>query len=292
MTTGSTHAWNPGLYAAHAAFVPALGAPVLELLAPQPGERILDLGCGDGMLTQTLAACGATVVGVDADKAMVAAAREKGLDARVMDARQLNFAGEFDAVFSNAALHWVGAPAVVTAGVRRALKPGGRYVGEFGGFGNIAAIRTALRAVLKAHHYRVEPDETSYYPTAEAFRAVLEAGGFGVESCVIIPRPTPLPTGMAAWLNTFRGGFIDSAGVPPEKRAQVIEDVRALLRPVLADDAGHWIADYVRIRFAACLPEKPCATCPLPPPIAPRCSPPSALPISMRCSQMCRTAPG
>ncbi len=251
MTSGTTHAWDPNLYATHAAFVPALGAPVLDLLDPKSGERILDIGSGDGVLTQKLVAAGATVIGVDADKAMVAAAVEKGLDARIMDARQLNFTNEFDAVFTNAALHWVGAPAVVTAGVARALKPGGRYVGEFGGFGNIAAIR----AVLKAHHYRVEPEETSYYPTAEAFRAILEAGGFKVESCAIIPRPTPLPSGMTAWLNTFRGGFIDSAGVPPAKRAQVIEDVRALLRPVLADDGGNWIADYVRIRFSARLPE-------------------------------------
>ena len=125
---------------------------------------------------------------------------------------------EFDAVFTNAALHWVGAPAQVTAGVAKALKPGGRYVGEFGGFGNIAAIRVAIRAVLVAHGYRIEPYETSYYPTAEAFRAVLEAGGFEVLACDIIPRPTPLPSGMSAWLNTFRGGFIDAAGVPPEKR--------------------------------------------------------------------------
>lgn len=255
MTTGSSHVWDANLYAAHASFVPALGAPVLDLLAPQAGEHILDLGCGDGVLTQKLVATGATVVGVDADKAMVAAALEKGLDARIGDARRLAFAQEFDAVFTNAALHWVGAPAQVTAGVARGLKPGGRYVGEFGGHGNIAAIRVALRAVLKAHNYRVEPDETSYYPTAEAFRAVLEAGGFVVESCAIIPRPTPLPSGMSAWLNTFRGGFIDSAGVPPNKRAQIIEDVRALLRPVLADPEGNWVADYVRIRFSARLPE-------------------------------------
>lgn len=255
MTSGATHAWDPSLYATHAAFVPALGAPVLELLAPKPGERILDLGCGDGVLTQRLVESGATVIGVDADKAMVAAAVAKGLDARFMDARQLAFTREFDAVFTNAALHWVGASAVVTAGVARALKPGGRYVGEFGGFGNIAAIRTGLRAVLGTRGYRVEPSETRYYPTAEAFRAILEAGGFSVESCAIIPRPTPLPSGMTAWLNTFRGGFIDSAGVPPEKRAQVIEDVRALLRPVFADDGGNWIADYVRIRFSARLPE-------------------------------------
>lgn len=255
MIAPANHAWNPALYAAHAGFVPALAAPVLDLLAPQPGERILDLGCGDGVLTQKIAGAGAKVIGIDADPAMVAAACEKGLDVRRGDARQLGFAGEFEAVFTNAALHWVGAPAIVTAGVVRALRPGGRYVGEFGGHGNIAAIRVALRAVLKAHNYRVEPDETSYYPTAEAFRAVLETGGFMVESCTIIPRPTPLPTGMAAWLNTFRGGLIDAAGVPPEKRAQIIEDVRALLRPVLADAGGNWIADYVRIRFSARLAE-------------------------------------
>jgi trans-aconitate methyltransferase len=250
----ATHAWDPALYAAHAGFVPALGTPVLDLLAPKPGEHILDIGCGDGVLTEKLVAAGAIVTGIDADKAMVAAARERGLDARVTDARQLDFAGAFDAVFSNAALHWVGAPKVVTAGVVRALKPGGRYVGEFGGHGNIAAIRTALRAVLKAHGFRVEPEETSYYPTAESFRKILEEAGLVVSVCEIIPRPTPLPTGITGWLNTFRGGFIDSAGVPPEKRGQIIEDVRALLRPILADEAGKWVADYVRIRFAAHLP--------------------------------------
>ncbi len=255
MSQAGTHGWNPALYAAHASFVPALGAPVLDMLAPKPGERILDLGCGDGVLTEKLVAAGATVIGIDADKAMVAAALEKGLDARVMNARALSFDAEFDAVFSNAALHWVGAPQQVTAGVVKALKPGGRYVGEFGGHGNIAAIRTALRAVLKAHGFRVEPQETSYYPTAEAFRVVLEQAGLNVGFCEIIPRPTPLPSGMSAWLNTFRAGFIDSAGVPPEKRGQIIEDVRALLRPILADDAGNWTADYVRIRFAAHLPE-------------------------------------
>ena len=254
MTAPATHHWDAGLYATHAAFVPALGNAVLDLLAPQPGESILDLGCGDGVLTQKLVDAGAAVVGVDADPQMVAAALGRGLDVRLGDARQLAFDEAFDAVFSNAALHWVGAPAQVTAGVARALKPGGRYVGEFGGHANIAAIRTALRAVLNAHGYRVEPVETSYYPTAESFRKILESGGFIVESCAIIPRPTPLPTGMAAWLHTFRGGFIDSAGVPPDQRDRVIDDVCALLRPVLADAEGHWIADYVRIRFSARLP--------------------------------------
>ncbi len=255
MISGSRHEWDPALYATHAAFVPALGGAVLDRLAPQPGERILDMGCGDGALTERIAAAGADVVGIDGDAAMVAAARGRGLDARLMDARSLGFDVEFDAVFTNAALHWIGQPASVTAGVARALKPGGRYVGEFGGHGNIAAIRVAIRSVLATRGYRVEPVETSYYPTAEGFRNILENGGFIVDACEIIPRPTPLPTGMTGWLNTFRGGFIDNAGVPPEKRAQVIEDVRAMLRPVLADDAGNWIADYVRIRFHAHLPE-------------------------------------
>ncbi|MGL4541405.1 MAG: class I SAM-dependent methyltransferase, partial [Polymorphobacter sp.] len=194
-------------------------------------------------------AAGARVVGVDADKSMIDAALAKQLDARLIDGRQLRFDGEFDAVFSNAAIHWMGNPRPVVAGVHRALRPGGRFVGAFGGFGNIAAIRTALRAVLGARGYRAAED--SYYPTAEAFAAVLEAGGFAVQSCVIIPRPTPLATGISAWLQTFRAGFIDAAGVPADKRAQIIEDVRALLRPVLADDAGNWIADYVRLRFFA-----------------------------------------
>lgn len=255
MASGTATTWDPGLYAAHAGFVPALGSAVLDLLAPRAGERILDLGCGDGVLTRRLVEAGADVVGIDADAAMVAAARTKGLDARVGDARALAFDREFDAVFTNATLHWVGQPEIVTAGVRRALRPGGRYVGEFGGHANIAAIRVALQAVLMRHGYVQAPRETSYYPSAEALQAVLENSGFVVDSCAIIPRPTPVPSGMAAWLETFRGGFIDAAGVPESDRDRVITETVDLLRPVLCDAAGHWTADYVRIRFAAHLPE-------------------------------------
>ena len=253
---GTATRWDPALYAAHASFVPALGAAVLDLLAPRAGERVLDLGCGDGVLTQTLIAAGCDVVGVDADAAMVAAAQAKGIDARLGDARALDFDDEFDAVFTNAALHWVGQPDVVTVGVKRALRPGGRYVGEFGGHANIAAIRTALIAVLARHGFPAAGSETSYYPTAEAFRAVLERGGFVVEACAIIPRPTPLPaSGMAGWLETFRGGFIDAAGVPDAMKDQIITETVALLVPALQAADGQWIADYVRIRFSAHLPE-------------------------------------
>ncbi|WP_303784993.1 class I SAM-dependent methyltransferase [Sandarakinorhabdus limnophila] len=256
MTTGTATRWDPSLYATHASFVPALGAAVLDLLAPRDGERVLDLGCGDGVLTQKLINAGSDVVGVDADPAMVAAAQAKGIDARLGDARALDFDGEFDAVFTNAALHWVGQPDVVTAGVKRALKPGGRYVGEFGGHANIAAIRTALIAVLARHGFPAAGAETSYYPTADAFRAVLERGGFVVESCAIIPRPTQLPeSGMVGWLETFRGGFIDAAGVPDGQKDHIITETVALLAPALQAADGQWIADYVRIRFSAHLPE-------------------------------------
>ncbi|MBV8971051.1 MAG: class I SAM-dependent methyltransferase [Sphingomonadaceae bacterium] len=248
-------AWDPQAYAAHAAFVPALGNAAFELLGAVAGERVLDLGCGDGVLTSRIAAEGAEVVGIDADPAMVAAAVEKGVNARLGDGRRLTFAGEFDAVFSNAALHWMGDPAPVVAGVFRALKPGGRFVGEFGGHGNIAAIRVAVRAVLAARGYRVPAAEENYYPTAPEYRVALEAGGFVVDGCWIVPRPTPIASGMAAWLQTFRGGFIDAIGVPAAERAQVIEDTRAMLRPILADGAGNWTADYVRLRFAAHKPE-------------------------------------
>ena len=142
--------WKADRYAEHAHFVPALGQPVLDLLKPQTGERILDLGCGDGVLTEKIAAAGASVVGVDASEDMVAAARKRGLDARVVDGARLDFAGEFDAVFSNAALHWMKQdPDAVIAGVERALKPGGRFVGEMGGHGCVAAITVAMIAVLE-----------------------------------------------------------------------------------------------------------------------------------------------
>lgn len=249
------HNFDPTEYAAHAAFVPALGAAVLGLLAPKPGERILDLGCGDGVLTLKLVEAGASVLGTDADPAMVDAARAKGLDAEVMDGQRLSFEGGFDAVFSNAALHWMPDTAAVFTGVHRALKPGGCFVAECGGFGNIAAIRAGLRGVLKARGYAVPDHEDQVYMTAPQARAALEAAGFAVRSCDIIPRQTPLASGMAAWLTTFRTGFLDALEVADSDRQAVIDETVALLRPILCDADGNWMADYVRLRFAATKPE-------------------------------------
>lgn len=242
--------WAAERYARHAHFVPALGQPVLDLLKPQPGERILDLGCGDGVLTEKIAAAGASVVGVDAAADMVAAARRRGLDARVMDGAHLNFGAEFDAVFSNAALHWMkDDPDAVIAAVARALKPGGRFVAEMGGHGCVAAITVALIAVLARHGVDARAMIPWYFPTVDDYRARLERGGFAVDYIELIPRSTPLPTDMAGWLETFCEPFFRR--LPAEGRAGARDEVIALLRPVLCDGAGRWTGDYIRLRFAA-----------------------------------------
>lgn len=235
--------WNAQDYARHAAFVPALGAAALALLDPRPGERILDLGCGDGALTVALVAAGAQVVGVDSDAAMLAVARARGLDARDGDGQRLAFGPEFDAVFSNAAIHWMLDQPAVARGAIAALRPGGRFAGEFGGHGNIAAIRTAIRAVNA--RYGLATDELQRYPTPAAWKADLAAAGFERIEAELIPRPTPLPTGLADWLLTFRAGFLG------DDADRLAAEVEALAAPSLRDRAGNWTADYVRLRFRA-----------------------------------------
>jgi len=248
----SPQAWSAERYTRNASFVSDLGSPVVELLDPRPGERILDLACGDGALTEKLAEAGAVVVGVDAAPDMVAAARRRGLDARLMSGESLHFDREFDAVFSNAALHWMRPLDRVVGGVARALKPGGRFVGEFGGHGNVAAIVTALIAVLARRGIDGAARSPWYYPTVDEYREQLEAGGFVVDSIALIPRPTPLPTGMEGWLQTFTDSFFRP--LAPADRAAATREVVDLLRPSLCDSRGRWTADYVRLRFAAHLP--------------------------------------
>lgn len=241
--------WSAERYAEAAHFVPALGTAVLELLAPRPGERILDLGCGDGVLTERIAAAGAVVVGVDAAPDMIAAARARGLDARVVAGHDLTFDGEFDAVFSNAALHWMRPAEAVLAGVHRALKPGGRFVAEMGGHNNTAAIMVALRAVLGRRGIEAQRLSPWWFPSAAAYRAKLEAAGFTVGEIRIVPRPTPLPAGLDAWLDTFAGDFFGA--LPEHDRVPARTEIVDLLRPILMDETGIWIADYVRLRFRA-----------------------------------------
>src|SRR5271154_358172 len=192
--------WDAAQYARQGRFVADLAGGVLDLLAPRPGERVLDLGCGDGVLSAKITATGAEVVGVDNSPSMVVAARALGLDARVANAESLPFAAEFDAVFSNAALHWIRDQEAMLAGVHRALKPGGRFVAEMGGHGNIAAIRVALLAVFAPRKIPVERIECNCFYTPAEYPALLEGHGFRVESIHLIPRPTPLPAGIRGWL--------------------------------------------------------------------------------------------
>ncbi len=247
---GSTQVWSATGYAENGRFVADLAAPLVDLLAPQRGERILDVGCGDGALSIKLMHTGATVVGVDSSPELSAAAQAAGVDARLIDAHGINFREEFDAVFSNAALHWMLDPDRVIDGVKRALRPGGRFVAEFGGHANVAAIRTALAAVLQARGYVVR--SPWFFPTADEYALRLREHGFHIEVMSLVARPTPLPTGIRGWLDTFAQPFV--AGVEPVERNDILDAVETLLAPILRDAGGRWTADYVRLRFAAYRP--------------------------------------
>ena len=243
--------WSPADYAQHAAFVPRLGDAVLRLLAPQPGELILDVGCGDGALTERIAAAGANVIGLDAPPEMVEAARARGIDAFQMDAEamELERFGRFDAVFSNAALHWMLDPDAVATGIFAALRAGGRFVGEMGGEGNLAILRRGLRDELSERGYQMPAQDPAWYASVEEFTRLYLVAGFEGIRAELIERPTPLPGGVAQWVTTFRSGLLDVAMVPEWERGDIAAAVEARLAPVLLRD-GIWCADYVRLRFS------------------------------------------
>jgi trans-aconitate methyltransferase len=256
LSTGQT--WNTAAYAQNGRFVATMATAVVDLLNPQPNEHILDIGCGDGALTAQLAASGALLTGVDASEAMVQAARARGLQVDHSPAKSLPYQSRFDAAFSNAALHWIPAedqPASLAA-IFRALRPGARFVAEMGGQGNIAAIRTALSAVLAPHGLDSEALAASFFPSAARYRSLLEQAGFTVHQIDLYPRPTPLPggpEGMTLWLQTFRNGVLDQ--IPEPTRTESLTQTVALLKPILHDPTTNsWTADYVRLRFQATRP--------------------------------------
>jgi trans-aconitate methyltransferase len=247
----TTQTWDPTTYAKNARFVSDLGAPVLELLSPQAGERILDLGCGDGVLTKKLVGLGCKVVAVDSSAPQVEAAKKLGLEAYVMKGEELPYREEFDAVFSNAVLHWIkrADAGMVIEGVYRSLRPGGRFVAECGGDGCVDKIRTALVRALERRGVDGESRVPWYFPTPGDYATRLERAGFRVNSIALIPRPTPLPGDILEWLKTFGHSFV--AGLSGQARDEYLQEVRALLEPQLVNADGVWIADYVRLRFSA-----------------------------------------
>jgi len=237
----STSKWDPADYAKVGGFVAELGQAALELLDPQSGEHVLDVGCGDGTLTVKIVECGATVVGIDNSLEMIGAAREKGLDARLMDAADMKFSESFDAGFSNATLHWVLDKERAARAIWFALKAGGRFAGEMGGEGNLATLREALDEELIIRGYSPPLEASNWYASPEEFAAVYETAGFHDIDVRLIERPTPIEHGVAAWVTTFRKGWLDRAGVPDEERGEIAAAV--------AESVGTNVADYVRLRF-------------------------------------------
>lgn len=243
------HQWNAGTYEAHGRFVSDHGNVILEWLDAKPGELILDAGCGDGALTALIAKSGALVEGIEVSKSMADAAAELGLNVRNMDLLQLDETARYDAIFSNAVLHWIGDWDELFARFARSLKSGGRLVVECGGHGNIAAIRTAICAA--ASFYDVSSKAAAeQYLTPEQAKKVLGAHGFLVEKIELAPRRTPLKTGMDGWIRVFRQQFIDQFE-GRGKQDEVMERLLDWLAPQLRTNEGEWFADYVRLRFVA-----------------------------------------
>ncbi|MFL6055778.1 MAG: class I SAM-dependent methyltransferase [Actinoallomurus sp.] len=245
--------WAVAAYDTAFGYVSAHGAPLLDLLDPQPDERIIDLGCGTGVMTVEIAERGAQVLGIDESLEMVNEARSQHphLSFAVGDAHGFTISERYDAVFSNSALHWMTRdPSAVISRVHAALRPGGRFVAEMGGAGNCAELIAAVQTAWRVFGLP-EPELPWYFPTPAEYATRLEEGGFVVRLLEHFDRPTRLaecPDGAADWVRLFAPELI--AEVPPELAGPLLDRVNELAAPALRRESG-WMADYVRLRFAA-----------------------------------------
>jgi len=240
--------WNPDSYNQHTAFVSELALPVIDLLAPQPGELILDAGCGEGTLAREIRRRGAEVIGIDTSAEMVAAARANGIEAQVASVTDLPFVNTFDAVFSNAMLHWVKDAEGAVTQIARSLKPGGRFVAEFGGEGNAYHLVDAMKRAFSAHPEWGAFENPWYFPSIEEYATLLQSAGFAVESIELIPRPTPMDD-IIHWLDIFANGVTEH--LSREEFEVFKRECRDILRPILYREDEGWIIDYVRLRLKA-----------------------------------------
>ncbi len=256
-TVEKAGAWDAEAYDGRHSFVWKLADHLLAMLAPQPGERILDVGSGTGHLTARIAGAGATVVGIDSSPDMVEEARRHypDIDFRCADIRTFVTSEPFDAVFSNATLHWVGEPKLTAFRIREALRPGGRFVAEFGAKGNIHSITNAATEALEAVGAPPRNGRNLwYFPDEAEYRTILNKAGFAVDVVRTTDRPTELDdseSGMKNWLTVFGRHYFED--LSPEQASKFIEMVEASLRPTLFQD-GRWTADYRRILVAAYRP--------------------------------------
>ncbi len=242
--------WNPALYDTSHRYVFQYGEDVLKLLAPKPGERILDLGCGTGHLAQKIADEGAQVIGIDSATSMIEQARQHYSAPQfvVGDATNFRFDEPFDAVFSNAALHWIPAAEHVIACVWNALKPGGRFVAEFGGKTNIERTQHAIYDVLENLGYSNLRFHPFYFPSVGEYTSLLEKHGFRVTFAAHFDRPTAVEGGITSWLEMYASHIVQR--LPDVSRATFFQQVEDRLRPTQYRN-GTWYIDYVRLRFVA-----------------------------------------
>lgn len=254
-TRSTGQVWNAERYARDAQFVVDMGADLLTWLKPVAGERILDVGCGEGSLTQKLVDQGALVTAVDSSSEQIALAQKNGLHALVMDAAKLTFTSEFDAVFSNAAYHWVEDIEGAISSAWRALKPGGRLVAEFGGAGNIQSILAALDTVFSRHGLDMQAYLPWHFRSPELWSNWLREAGFIDVEYHHYARPTPINQDITGWLELMAGDFLNPQ--PPELQIILLNELREALRPALHDDVRGWWVDYVRLRVKAFKPVDP-----------------------------------
>jgi trans-aconitate methyltransferase len=245
--------WDAGLYDDKHSFVWKLAAGVLELLDTKPGERILDLGCGTGHLTAQIAEAGAHVVGVDRSPEMIRQAKERypSLRFEVMDAREIALNENFDAVFSNATLHWINEPKRVIVRIKNLLRSGGRFVAEFGGKGNTGELLMAVQHAWAKLGLAGPAPHPWYYPSVAEYAGLLEQQGFEVTHATLFDRPTPLDDGergLRNWLEMFGSAFVE--GLPEAARERLLVEIERELRPKLFHD-DHWVMDYRRLRVVA-----------------------------------------